>query len=224
VIQIVFKKLFPKKKKTSSAKLTSQARLKTLTHKLDLKIKDYEKKANLCKMKAKKFLKSGNRQASKTMLVRYKQYQQKVLQYNAMIMKAERHVDALEQADVIKDVATTMESSAAELKAVSTTVNAERAMEITEDAEDSIEQINEASELFAGDPELDFGIDIDEDLSMLETELMLEDAGSLPDAPDAVEATESMSILDDEEDVDESLRSKDVLKDEIAKLRKELDM
>ncbi|MHA1474689.1 MAG: hypothetical protein ACTSQ5_05835, partial [Promethearchaeota archaeon] len=93
---MVFDKLFPKKKKND--KLTTEARLKTLTHKLDLKIKDYENKAQLCKIKAKKFLKSGNRQASKTMLVRYKQYQQKILQYNAMIMRSERHLDALEQA------------------------------------------------------------------------------------------------------------------------------
>ena len=215
---MVFKKLFPKDKKK---KLTAEARLKTITHKLDLQIKDYENKARLCKIKAKKFLKSGNKQASKTMLIRYKQYQKKVLQYNAMIMRSERHLDALEQASVIKDVSTTMESSAAELKNVATTVNAERALEITEEAEDSIEQIDEAAELFAGDPEMDMGIDIDDELSQLETELMLEDAGQLPDTPEA--EMESMSLYDDAE-TSSSVRSKDKLKDEIDKLKKELDM
>jgi len=217
---MVFDKLFPKKKKNN--KLTTEARLKTLTHKLDLKIKDYEHKAQLCKIKAKKFLKSGNRQASKTMLVRYKQYQQKILQYNAMIMRSERHLDALEQAGVIKDVAGTMEASAGELKNVASTVNAERALEITEEAEDSIEQINEAGELFAGDPEVDMGIDIDDELAQLETELMLEDAGQLPDTPEA-EHMESMSLYDDAEETSD-VRSKDKLKDEIDKLRKELDI
>ncbi len=216
---MVFKKLFPKDKKKE--KLTTEARLKTLTHRLDLKIKDYENKASLCKIKAKKFLKAGNKQASKTMLIRYKQYQQKVLQYNAMIMRSERHLDALEQAGVIKDVAGTMEASATELKDVAVTVNAERALEITEEAEDSIEQINEAGELFAGDPEMDMGIDIDDELSQLETELMLEDAGQLPDTPEP--QMESMSLYDDSE-VDSNLRSKDQLKDEIEKLKKELDM
>jgi hypothetical protein len=216
---MVFKKLFPKKKQED--KLTVQARLKTLTHKLDLRIKDYENKAKLCKFKAKKFLKAGNREASKAMLVRYKQYQQKILQYNAMIMKAERHSDALEQANVIKDVATTLEASTGELKSVATTVNAEKALEITEQAEDSIEQINEASELFAGDPEAESGVEIDDELSQLETELMLEDAGQLPDIESA-EEMESMSLLDSE--TNDNLRSKDALKDEIEKLKKELDI
>ena len=103
---MVFKKLFPKDKKNTD-KITTEARLKSLTHKLDLKIQDYENKAQLCKTKAKRFLKAGQKQAGKTMLIRYKQYQQKILQYNAMIMRSERHLDALEQANTIKDVAQT---------------------------------------------------------------------------------------------------------------------
>ncbi len=216
--QMVFKKLFPK---SNEDKLTTQAKLKTLTYKLDLKIKDYDNKARLCKAKAKQYLKAGNRTAAKNMLAREKQFQQKVSQYSAMIMKAERHMDALEQADTIKDVASTMESSAAELKAVSATVNVERAMEITEDAEESIDQINEAGELFAGDPELDLGIDIDDELAQLETELMLEDAGQLPETPID---TSPLSYSLEESETDPNLRSKDALKDEIDKLRKELDM
>ena len=37
---MVFRKLFPSKKQQSE-KLTTEAQLKTLTHKLDMKIKDY---------------------------------------------------------------------------------------------------------------------------------------------------------------------------------------
>lgn len=220
---MVFKKLFPKDKDKKKQDLTTEARLKALTHKLDLKIQDYESKAQKCKQKAKVFLKTGNKSASKTMLIRYKQYQQKILQYNAMIMRSERHLDALEQASTIKDVATTMESSAEELKSVSTTVNAQRALEITEEAEDSIEQINEAGELFAGDPEIDMGIDIDDELSQLETEIMLEDAGELPETPESITQTESMSLYNDKEDTKE-VRSEEALKNEIEKLKKELDI
>lgn len=217
---MVFKKLFPKDKKPD--KLTTQAKLKSLTHQLDLKIKDYEKKATMCRSKARNFLKMGNSQASKTMLIRYKQYQQKILQYNAMIMRSERHLDALEQANVIENVANTMEASATELKSVSATVNAQRALEITEEAEDSIEQINEAGDLFAGDPETELGIDIDEEFAQLETELMLEDAGQLPESPEGL-PSESLSLYEDEEP-NKNLRSKDALKDEIEKLKKELDL
>ncbi len=220
---MVFKKLFPKDKDKSKTELTTEAKLKGLTHKLDLKIQDYEQKAQKCKQKAKIFLKAGNKSASKTMLVRYKQYQQKVLQYNAMIMRSERHLDALEQATTIKDVATTMEDSTAELKSVSSTVNAQRALEITEEAEDSIEQINEAGELFAGDPEVDMGIDIDDELSQLETEIMLEDAGELPEAPESSISKESLSLYNEPEDT-KDLRSEEQLKSEIEKLKKELDI
>lgn len=218
---MVFRKLFPSKK-AQSEKLTTEAQLKTLTHKLDMKIKDYENKAQLCRSKAKNFLKMGNQKAAKTMLIRYKQFQNKILQYNAMIMRAERQLDALEQANVITDVAGTMETAATELKAAATTVNAERALEITEEAEESIEQINEAGELFAGDPEVDMGIDIDEDLSQLETELMLEDAGQLPETPE--EKMESISLYSSEPETTGEAKNSDALKKEIEKLKKELDM
>ena len=164
----------------------------------------------------------GNQKAAKTMLIRYKQFQNKILQYNAMIMRAERQLDALEQANVITDVAGTMETAATELKAAATTVNAERALEITEEAEESIEQINEAGELFAGDPEVDMGIDIDEDLSQLETELMLEDAGQLPETPE--EKMESISLYSSEPETASEKKDSDTLKKEIEKLKKELDM
>ncbi len=218
---MVFKKLFPNKK-TAEDKLTTQAQLKTLTHRLDLKIRDYENKATLCRSKAKSFLKTGNQKAAKTMLIRYKQFQNKVLQYNAMIMRAERQLDALEQANVIADVAGTMEAASLDLKAAASTVNAERALEITEEAEDSIEQINEAGELFAGDPEMDMGIDIDEDLSQLETELMLEDAGQLPDTPET--HMESVSLYDHDTEPEKEAKDSDALKKEIEKLKAELDM
>ena len=50
---------------------------------------------------------------------------------------------------------------------------------------------------------------------------MLEDAGQLPDVESA-EEMESMSLLDGE--TNDNLRSKDALKDEIEKLKKELDI
>ena len=94
-------------------------------------------------------------------------------------------------------------------------------MEITEDAEESIDQINEAGELFAGDPEMDLGIDIDDELAQLETELMLEDAGQLPETP---VSDQPISFSLDEAETESNIRSKDDLKSEIDKLRKELDM
>ena len=221
----VFKNLFPKKSKGQDKKLTSQAKLKTLTHKLNLQIQDYDKKAQLCKIKAKRYLKAGNRVAAKNMLARGKRFQSKISQYSAMIMKAERRLDALSQAETLKEVGSTLETSAVDLKSASQELNLQHQMEVDAEAEASIDEIEEAGDLFAGDPELDYGLDMDDELSQLETELMLEDAGELPDTPEGVEEGEitglSMSLEDSE--TDKKVRDKDQLKDEISKLKKELD-
>jgi hypothetical protein len=211
-------KLFPNKKQD---KLTVETKLKSLVHKLDTKIKEYDGKAKICRVKAKKFLKSGNKEAARTMLVRFKAYQAKSLQYNSMIAKAERHLEALEEAGVMTDVTTAMEASTGQLKKAAASVNPEKAMEINEEAEGSIDSINEATELFAGDLETDLGVDIEDEFNQLETELMLEDAGKLPDVAEGEEETESMSV---EEDGVKGTKSKDELQQEIAKLKKELDI
>lgn len=211
-------KLFPNKKQD---KLTVETKLKSLVHKLDTKIKEYDGKAKICRVKAKKFLKSGNKEAARTMLVRFKAYQAKSLQYNSMIAKAERHLEALEEAGVMTDVTTAMEASTGQLKKAAASVNPEKAMEINEEAEGSIDSINEATELFAGDLETDLGVDIEDEFNQLETELMLEDAGKLPDVAEGEEETETMSV---EEDGVKATKSKDELQQEIAKLKKELDI
>jgi phage shock protein A len=215
---MVFKKLFPKKS-TGKDKATVEAKLKSVIHRLDLKIKDYDNKAKLCRVKAKKFLKTGNKDAARAMLVRFKLYQQKSMQYNSMIAKAERHLEALEEAGVVSDVAGAMEKSAGELKKVAATVNPEKAMNITEEAEDSIDQISEAGELLAGNLEEDAGVDIEDEFAQLETESMLEDAGKLPETPEEGEE-ESPTVSEAET----SVKSKEAIKDEINKLKKELDL
>lgn len=214
---MVIKKLFPKKKSTKEA---TQAKLKMVMSKLETKIKDYDSKSKICKTKAKKFLKAGNKEAAKTWLVRGKLYQTKSIQYNGIIVKLQRQSDAMDEAGIISETSNVMGETAKELKKVAATVNPEKAMEITEDAEESIEQISEAGELLAGNIEEESGVDIDEDLAQLETEVMLEDAGKLPDAPEEEEESDSM-ILEDKE---KTPKSKEALKDEIAKLKKELDM
>ncbi len=221
------RKLFPKKNKSKgNSQLTSQAKLKALTHKLNYQIKDYDKKAKLCRLKAKQFLKANNRIAAKNMLARSQMFQQKITQYSAMIMKAERRLDALTQAETLKEVGGAMETSAVDLKKASAELNLNHAMEVDSEAEAAIDEIEEAGDLFAGDPELDFGLDMDDELSQLETELMLEEAGELPEAPMDIDESEiagmSLSLEDDEPA--SGVRDKDALKDEISKLKKELDL
>ena len=221
----VMKKLFPSKKGGKNGKddLDNQAKLKLLTRKLDLKLRDFSKKSTLCKIKAKEFLKAGNRVAAKNMLAREKQFAKKITQYSGMIMKTERYLDSLEQAKTMTEVADGWEGLGTELQAAAGAVNVERAMQITETAEESLDQIEEAGELFSSDPELDFGMDLDEDLEQLEAELMLEQAGGLPSTPVGVAEPISMSLYDDGEE-DSEVKSAEALEDEISKLKKELDI
>ncbi len=222
----VFKKLFPKKNNDEKdSKLTSEAKLRTLTHKLNLQIKDYDKKSRLCKLKAKKFLKAGNRVAAKNMLARGKRFEQKINQYSAIIMKAERRLDAINQAGNLKEVSSAMKTSATDLKAASSELDLQGQMESDAEAEEAIEEIEEVGDLYGADPELDYGIDIDEDFAQLEAELMFEKTGGLPDAPEE-EVGESdlagisMSLEDEEE---EAKKDSKKLEEEISKLKEGLE-
>ena len=83
-----------------------------------------------------------------------------------------------------------------------------------------MDKISEASELLAGDLESESGVDIEDEFAQLETEVMLEEAGKLPDTPEEGTSIEDLESIEGEEPV----KSREKLQDEIAKLKKELDM
>lgn len=217
-------KLFPKKK-PEKENLSTEAQLKRVIQKLGMQIKDYDKKSKLAHERAKQFLKAGNRVAAKNMLAQAKNYQQKVSQYSAIIMKARRRLDALTQAETLKEVGGAMEGTAVQLKQAAQEINLQHAMEVDAEAESAIDEIEEAAELYAGDVELDYGLDMDEELSQLETEVMLEEAGKLPETPAGAETTGISDVDLLLEDIGEEVPDDtNKLKDEISKLRKELDL
>ncbi len=216
---MVFKRLFPTKK-TSSNKESVQANLKNQIHKLEVSIKDLDNQATLYKLKAKKYLKIGNKDLSRANLIKYREKQNEVLQYNAMKEKLQKHLDAHRKAEIVSDVSTVMDTSAKRLDKVAENINPEKASEIAELSEDSMDKISEASELLAGDLESESGVDIEDEFAQLETEVMLEEAGKLPDTPEEGTSIEDLESIEGEEPV----KSREKLQDEIAKLKKELDM
>jgi hypothetical protein len=216
---MVFKKLFPQKNKSTS-KESVQANLKNNIHKLEVMIKDLDNQATLYKLKAKKYLKMGNKDLSRANLIKFREKQNEILQYNAMREKLQKHLDAHRKAEVVSDVSGVMETSAQRLDKVAEKINPEKASEITELSQDSMDKISEASELLAGDLESESGVDIEDEFAQLETEVMLEEAGKLPDTPEEDKQIEELEAGESEEPV----KSKEKIKDEIAKLKKELDL
>ena len=96
----------------------------------------------------------------------------------------------------------------------------EEVAEIAEDSEAYVAEIEEAADILAGDPEIDLAIDVTEELNKLETEMLLEQGGDMPEIP----ADDLQYIPEyDLEEEEAEIKSKDKLKDEIDKLRKELE-
>ncbi|MHA1819231.1 MAG: Snf7 family protein [Promethearchaeota archaeon] len=215
---MVSRKLFPKKDKS---KVETEARLKMSIHKLNLKAKEYNRKSRESRLRALKALKRGDKVLAKQHLIKEKIYKEKVQKYYNLISRIERHLDALEEAKTIQDVSTAMESSSKELSHIAENVNPEKSLEIVNEADESIEMINNSMELLAGDLELDSGIDVEDELDQLETEMIMQDAAQMPQIP---------SDLSDEEYVDEDMEAdatvdikpREKINEELKKMKKEL--
>ncbi|OLS16333.1 MAG: charged multivesicular body protein 4 [Promethearchaeota archaeon CR_4] len=214
---MVARKLFPRK---GQEKEKIQAELKATINRIELKSRQFRQKANVMRVNAKKALKVGDKEGARNLLVRWKKYKTNLDRYQNIVGRIERHLEALEQASMIKDVGNVMGKSAKTLEKISTNISPEKAMEISEGAEESISKIEEAGELLGGDLETDFGLDIEEEMNRLEADLLLEDAGGIPTAP-LSEGGESIEEIE-EEPVDQ-IDDKEKLKKEMEKLKKELE-
>ncbi len=173
-------KLFPKK---GQEKEKVQAELKTVINRLELRSQQLRKKAAIMRQNAKKALKTGNKDTARNLVVRETKYKNNADRYQNIIGKMERHLEALDTATTIKDVGNAMSKSSKVLEKISQNISPEKAMEISEGAEESISKIEEAGELLGGDLDTEFGLDVEEELNRLEADLLLEDAGGVPTAP-----------------------------------------
>lgn len=214
---MVGRKLFPRGKKKHQKHV---AKIKQTIARIDMNSKRFAKKAQLFRVRAKKALKTGNKELARNQLIRWKQYRQRLEKYQNFSARLERQLDAIGEAEVIKDFGATMEVSAKVLDKAASDVSPERAMEISETSEEAIMKIEEAGDLLAGDLEEDYEMDIEDELTKLETEMLLEDAGEMPATPEGV--TEADLELGTEEE-GEVLTEKERLQKELESLKKELE-
>jgi hypothetical protein len=209
------KKLFPRKSKEKDD-LVSKA--KGHIHRLNVMNKNYSRRAEISRKNAKIALKRGEKDRAKNYLIQYKAYQAKVDRSNNIRAKIERQIQAIEEGVLISQTGDIFGGIRDELEYIATKASPAKVAEIAEDSEAYVAEIEEAADILAGDPEIDLAIDVTEELNQLETEMLLDQGGAMPTVP----ADDLQYIPEYEELEEEEMKSKEKLKDEIDKLRKEL--
>lgn len=211
------KKLFPRKGKEKEELVV---KAKAHIRKIALANKTYNKRAEIARKNAKIALKRGERTRAKNFLIQHKQYQMKVDRANNIRTKIERQIEAIEEGQMISMTGDLMGGIRDELETIATKASPTKIAEIAEDSEAYVSEIEESAEILAGDPEIDLAIDVTDELNQLETEMLLEQGGQMPEVP--ADDLQYISEFDFEEGEPE-IKTKAKLEDEIEKLRKELE-
>ncbi len=182
--------------------------------------KNYAKRADISRKNAKIALKRGERDRAKNYLVQYKAYQAKVDRASNIRIKIERQIQAIEEGMLISQTGDVFSGIRDTLEEIATKASPTKVAEIAEDSEAYVAEIEEAADILAGDPEIDLAIDVTEELNQLETEILLDQGGAMPEIPsDDLQYIPEYDLEEEEAEI----KSKDKLKDEIDKLRKELE-
>ncbi|MFX0026015.1 MAG: Snf7 family protein [Candidatus Hermodarchaeota archaeon] len=210
------KKLFPRKSKEKEDLII---KAKSHIRQISLANKTYNQRSEIARKNAKIALKRGERERAKNYLIQFKQYQRKVDRANNIRAKIERQIEAIEEGQMISMTGDLMGGIRDELETIATKASPTRVAEIAEDSEAYVAEIEESAEILAGDPEIDLAIDVTDDLNQLETEMLLEQGGQMPEVP--IDDLQYISELDIEEEPEVKTKAK--LEDEIEKLRKELE-
>ncbi|MHA1670877.1 MAG: Snf7 family protein [Promethearchaeota archaeon] len=211
------KKLFPRK---GQEKEELVIKAKSHIRKMALANKTYSKRSEIARKNAKIALKRGERERAKNYLIQFKQYQQKVDRANNIRAKIERQIEAIDEGRMISMTGDLMGGIRDELQDIAIKAAPTKIAEIAEDSEAYVSEIEESAEILAGDPEIDLAIDVTDELNQLETEMLLDQGGQIPDVP--ADDLQYISEFDNEEEEPE-IRTKARLEDEIDKLRKELE-
>ena len=209
------KKLFPRKGKEKDD-LVSKA--KSHIHRLNLINRNYSKRAEISRKNAKIALKRGEKDRAKNYLIQYKSYNAKVDRTSNIRGKIERQIQAIEEGQLISATGDIFSGIRDELEYIATKASPAKVAEIAEDSEAYVAEIEEAADILAGDPEIDLGIDVTEELNQLETEMLLDQGGTMPETP----SDDLQYIPEYEIEELEEVKSKEKLNKEIEKLRKEL--
>jgi len=210
-------RLFPKKGKDKDIFVT---KAKTHIRKLDILSRNYSKRAGISYKNAKIALQRKERQRAKNYLAQSKNYQNKVDRINMMKARIERNIEAIEEGQIISKTGDVFGGIRDILEEISAEASPTKIGEIAEETEEYRERIDMSGELLAGDMEIDLGLEVtDEELDQLETEMLLDSSGEMPEVPtDELQYIHETTLEEEEPE----MKSKEKLAEEIEKLRKEL--
>ena len=215
------KKLFPKKGKGQEIDFVI-TELKKQIRDLRIDSKNLSKKAEIAKHNAGVALKRGERERARNYLAQYKKYQQDIDSNNRTITNFEYFIRVINLGVKMQQRQKVTSLAKKILESLATQAPPDVVAANIEEAREYGMMIEEAMESTGADIELDHGIEVtDEELDKLETEILLETSGALPSAP----PSEDQYITETDvefEDIHE--KSADEVKDEIKKLREELNL
>ncbi|MFO8017487.1 MAG: Snf7 family protein [Promethearchaeia archaeon] len=223
-----FDKLFSKDKKTQkNAQDALVGKIKDYKRQISLRIKGMNKKATAARHNAKIAIKRGEEKTAETYLVQFKQYQNYANNLNKTRLKLDSYQMAIETGgnnlefkSLMKDVTNTLEK-------ISQTAGSTEIGELTAYADEYAADIHEAQDMMAGEPTIDTGIDVSEEMNKLQTEVLLDESGSLPEVPSETEEGKEEYITDLdalESEKGKEVKSKEQVKKEVDKLKKELNI
>lgn len=221
-----FDKLFSKDKKTQkNAQDALVGKIKDYKRQISVKIKGMNKKATAARHNAKIAIKRGEEKTAETFLVQFKQYQQHAHNLNKTRLKLDSYQMAIETGGNNLEFKSLMSQITNTLGKISQTAGSTEIGELTAYADEYAADIHEAQDMMAGDPTIDTGIDISEEMNKLQTEVLLDESGPLPEVPSEGEQEEYITDLDSlETEEGEEVKSKDQVKKEINKLKEELNI
>ncbi len=209
----LFQKLFPK----GMTRNEVLARLKMLTHKLNKIATSYDNKSLTFRKKAEQLYRQGRRPQSKLMLARSKGFEKKALKFTNLMIKMDHYSSLVQEADLGSEISQAFGIVADQLEKDSEVINPQKAIEQEDRIKTSQIKLEESMDLYGGDIELDFDLDLDEEFAEFEAELNLKDAGHLPEP----KMDEPINLLDEEEDLGE-ISSKEDLQKKVEELEKDL--
>ncbi|MHA1338092.1 MAG: hypothetical protein ACTSPW_20535 [Promethearchaeota archaeon] len=215
------KKLFPKKSKGQEIDFVI-TELKKQIRDLRIDSKNLSKKAEIARHNAGVALKRGERERARSYLAQYKKYQQDIDSNNRTITNFEYFIRVINLGVKMQQRQKVTSLAKKILETLATQAPPDVVAANIEEAREYGMMIEEAMESTGADIELDHGIEVtDEELDKLETEILLETGGALPSAPPSEDQYITESDVEFE-DIQE--KTADEVKDEIKKLREELNL
>ena len=209
------KKLFPRKKKKGTD--TGKADLKQSINQIRIGIKKYQRDTLEFQTKARAAVAQGNMNLAKNYLLRKKRAMTNLQRFQGFIMKLERQSDAIESAEVIRTMGTTMKSTTSALRKEVESLNPEQILEMNEEAEEAIAALDESAEIMSESLESLDDVGLEEELEELKAEVLLEGEG-LPTTPGAIAVPmEDDTLFEEDESHSEQVQK------ELEKLKKELE-